>query len=109
MISEPWNTILFVVAIPILYQAIKFVSDKYGVTFNKLTNQIITLVVAFVFVLLSGGFAGVDFPVWNGDLVDFIGKLIFVVGTGWGALVALYELVWDRLFTAVRFVTSDKR
>jgi len=108
MIAEPYNTILFLVAIPLIQQALKLIADRYGYTLNKLANQALSLVLSAIFLVISGGFAGVELPSWGGDLVGFIGSLIAFVGVAWGSLMALYELVWDRLFVAVNIATADK-
>jgi hypothetical protein len=106
--AEPWNTVLFLVVIPLVQQGLKLLADKYGYTLNKLANQALSLVLAGVFLFLSGGFAGVEFPAWEGDLTAFVGALIGFLGVAWSSLMALYELIWDRLFTAVRLATKDK-
>ena len=108
MIAEPWNTLLFVAVIPIVHQFIKWISDQYGYTFNKLINQGISLVLAFVFMYFSGGFAGLEFPAWEGDLVQFASDLLVLIGAGWGALTVLYEAIWDKLFIKFKFATADK-
>ena len=106
--QEPWNTILFIVVIPVIQQLLKFVADKYGYTLNKLANQALSLVLSGIFLFISGGFAGLELPAWSGDLVAFVGDAIVLIGAGWATLMALYELVWDRLFTSLKFATQDK-
>jgi len=108
MIGEPWNTILFVALLPLLQQLFKFLADKYGFTLNKLANQGLALVISGFFVYFSGGFAGINLPVWNNDIVQFIGDLLLVFGTGWAALMALYDLVWDKLYVKAKIATTDK-
>jgi len=108
MIGEPWNTVLFLVAIPLIQQGLKLLSAKYGVTLNKLANQALSLVLSALFLVVSGSFAGVDLPAWDGDLVQFVGSLLAFVGVAWSLVMGLYELVWDRLFTKVNLATPDK-
>ena len=108
MITEPWNTVLFLVAIPLIQQGLKLLAEKYGYTLNKLANQGLSLALSAIFLVVSGEFAGAELPAWNGDLVEFVGAIIAFVGIAWASLVALYELVWDRLFVAVKIATTDK-
>ena len=108
MIAEPYNTILFLVAIPLIQQGLKLVSEKYGYVLGKLANQGLSLVLSLLFLIISGGFAGVELPAWNNDLVSFAGEIIAFVGVAWASVMALYELVWDRLFVAAKFATEDK-
>lgn len=118
METGTWSTILYLVVIPVLLQLFKLYEDKTGKTLGKLANQAISLAVALVFSVLMGGFAGLvfpAFPLWQGDLIAFIGGLLEfisislgVVTVAWGSLMALYEAVWDKLFIKVGFVTKDK-
>ena len=108
MISEPWNTVLFLVAIPLIQQGLKLLSSKYGYTLNKLANQALSLVLSSIFLALSGGFVGVDLPAWDGDLVQFIGSLLAFIGVAWSLVMGLYELVWDKLFIKLNLATADK-
>lgn len=112
MIGEPWNTLLFLVVIPLLIQLYKIYRDNGGAPLSKLALQSIALVISFVFVLLSGGFLlpWPAFPAWGGEIVVFVGLLIVwagevlaVVGVAFGALQALYELVYKRIFESIGF------
>jgi hypothetical protein len=117
-LPEPWDTILFVVVIPLLQQLIKLIVDKAGEPLGKLANQIISLVLTLIFVALSGGFLGLEFPslpAWNGDLIlflgaiaTFIGDLALLIGASWGSMMALYEAIYDRLFQNFGLATADK-
>lgn len=116
MIGEPWNTLLFLVVIPILIQLYKIYRDNGGKPLSKLALQIIALVVSFAFVLLSGGFilGWPAFPVWGGEIIAFVGVLITwageviaVVGVAFGVLQALYELVYKRLYETIGFGTAE--
>jgi hypothetical protein len=119
-LAEPWNTLLFLVVIPLVQQAYKLYKDKTGKTLSKVANQAISFVLALIFTIFSGGFAGIIFPalpVWDNDLIVFLADLIefgreFVVlmTVAWGSLMALYEGIWDKLFVkSVVFATKDKR
>ena len=116
MLGEPWDTLLFLIIIPILIQLYKIYRDKGGKPLSKLALQIISLIVSFVFVLLSGGFI-LDwpaFPVWGGEIVAFVGllfvylgELLAVVVVAFGALQALYELVYKRLYESLGFAPAE--
>jgi hypothetical protein len=119
-LAEPWNTILFLAVIPLVQQAYKLYKDKTGKTLSKVANQAISLALALIFVIFSGGFAGIIFPAlptWNNDLIVFLGDVLvfaraFVVlmTVAWGSLMALYEGIWDKLFVFSNvFATKDKR
>ena len=121
-IAEPWNTILFVVAIPLVLQAYKLYKDKTGKTLGKGANQAISLVLALAFMIFSGGFAGLKLPelpvlgddpvAFGGALFDFAKLFIALATVAWGSLMALYEGVYDKLFVAFAgglFTTRDKR
>lgn len=108
MIAEPYNTILFLAVIPLVQQGLKLLAEKYGYTLDKLANQGLSLVLSAIFLVISGGFAGVELPAWEGDIIQFAGSIIAFVGVAWSSLMALYELVWDRLFVAAKLATSDK-
>lgn len=119
---EPWNTILFLAVIPLVLQAYKLYKDKTGKTLSKVANQAISFALALIFVIFSGGFAGIIFPalpVWNNDLIVFLGDVIVfgreflvVMTVAWGSLMALYEGIYDKLFVVFaggKFATADKR
>ena len=118
---EPWNTILFLVAIPLIQQAYKLYKDKTGKTLSKVANQAISLLLALIFVIFSGGFAGIIFPalpIWGNDIVAFLGgvfvfvrALLVLLTVAWGSLMALYEGIWDKLLPVIStdLVTADKR
>jgi len=118
MLSEPWNTLLFILVIPLIQQAIKIWVDHGHPPLDKLANQAIALALTLLFIIPSGGFAGIAFPalpVFVGDLIldlsavlTFVAAIVAVVGTAFGTLMALYEVVWSRLFQIARFVTADK-
>ena len=115
---EPWNTVLFLVAIPLILQALKLFMDKTGKTIGKMGNQVISLILALAFTFLSGGFAGLllpAFPVFGGDLLlftsalfVFVGELAALIGASWGSLMVLYEVVWERMFFSAGLATEDK-
>lgn len=103
-----WNDLWFLVVIPIVQQLIKWISDKRGYTFPKWLNQTICLVLAAGLGLLTGSFAGLTLPIWSGDVIDFISQLVVLVVAAWASVSLLYEVLWDRLFTALKVATADK-
>jgi len=117
-LPEPWETLLFIVAIPLLQQGLKLYFDRTGKTLGKYANQAISLVLVVVFTALGGGFVGLDWPAlpaFDGDIpgvitasLEFISGLILVLGTAWGSMMLLYEAVWDRLITITGAATDDK-
>jgi hypothetical protein len=117
-LEEPWNTLLFLVAIPFIQQGIKLLRDKSGKTIGKLGNQAISLALTIAFVALNGEFAGITWPalpVFGDDLIlfitdalRFVGELSVLIGASWGTMMVLYEAIWDRLFTAAEYATEDK-
>lgn len=103
MLPEPFNTILFLIVIPLAIQAYKLYREKGGNPLPRLAIQCISFVLAGVFVFVSGGFAGLDWPVWSGDAVAFVAQLLEVVGLAFGAITGLYEVVFKALFEKVGF------
>jgi len=111
MLPEPYSTVLFLIIVPVLLQIIKLYRDKTGNPLPRLAKQVISFVLASAFVFVSGGFAGLNlpaFPVFSGDVVGFIGALVGyatalvpVLGTAFGAIEALYQVVFSRLFPSV--------
>ena len=74
MTPEFWETVFFFIVIPLLQQVIKLISDNYGYTFDKWLNQLIALVLGGLFAWATGGFLGIELPVWSGDLFQFINQ-----------------------------------
>lgn len=118
VLAEPWNTLLFLLVIPLAVQLVKLYKDKTGNTLGKPWNQLISLVLTMIFTFIAGGFAGIgipDLPVWGGDailfisdLFTFIGELSVLIGAAWGSMMVLYEVIWDKLFVAMNLGTEDK-
>jgi hypothetical protein len=114
--SEPWNTVLFLVAIPLIVQILKVIRDRRGVPLSRLAKQGLALGLSFAFTTLSGGFSVFDIPalpVWGGDIVTFVtdalgfaSGLIVVAGGAWVVVTGLYETVLDRLMSGLGLSTS---
>jgi hypothetical protein len=102
------EALLFVVAIPLIQQGLKLLADKYGVTLVKWQNQLLAFGLTLVAFLVTGGVAGLVVPAWGGDIFAYVGAWVAQLGPVYAAVMALYEIVWDRLFVAVKFATLDK-
>lgn len=118
-LSPAVETILFLIAIPVVQQAIKMYRDRNGKTLSKLANQVVALVLTAGAVALSGGFLGLSVPALpvlvDGDLmasvpavIAFLGASVAYIGAAWAIISGLYEVVFDRLFTRIGFATADK-
>lgn len=116
-LAEPWDTLLFLVAIPLLIQLYKIYRDNGGSPLSKLALQVIALVLSLAFTALNGGFI-LDwpaFPIWDGQLVPFIGLVIVwagealaVVVVAFGTMQALYELVYKRVLETIGAAPAKK-
>lgn len=122
LLLEPWNTILFAVAIPLILQAYKLYKDKTGKTLGKNANQALSLLLALAFTILSGGFAGLKLPqlpilgddvaLFGANVIEYVRAFAVLAAVAWGTLMALYEGVYDKIFVSFaygKFATSDKR
>ncbi len=119
MLDETLSTILFLIAIPIVQQVIKYLRDRKGKTIGKLGNQLVAFGLAAGALAISGGFLGIPFPelpvLVSDDLMasvplvlEFLGAAVAYLGVLWAIVSGLYEVVFDRLFTVVGFATEDK-
>lgn len=116
MLPEPWNTALFLIAIPILVQLYKLYKSQGGPKPEDWVLQLISFVLSGLFVYFSGGFAGVDFPVfplWSGDfvaflgdLLNFLGAVVAVISVAFGTITGLYEVVFKRIYKLIGFAPS---
>jgi len=114
MIAEPWNTILFLALVPLLVQGLKIYRDKAGKPMSDVAIQAVAFVLSGAFVFLSGGFAGLGFPAFpaiGADIVASAGAVlawaaqaVAVAGTAFGAIVALYEVIYKKLYGSVGLV-----
>lgn len=115
-IIEPWATLIFVIVVPLIVQVVKWIADKKGREIANYVAQAISVVLAFLYVLVSGGFAGLllpIFPAWAADIWGFVvGFLTW--GADWvrllliaaGAIEIAYRLVLKSLMERLGFATK---
>lgn len=118
LLGEPWNSLLFLLGFPAMIQLYKIWRSKGGKVPSKRFLQIVSLIVAGVFMYLNDGFASFVWPVlpvlgediiaFLGGVVAFIREMTVVVGLAWGAMMALYEGVLKRFFETVGFASTEK-
>ena len=114
-IIEPWATLIFVFLVPLIVQLVKWIADKKGKEIATYIAQGISVALAFLYVLVSGGFAGLllpIFPAWAADIWGFVvGFLTW--GADWvrllliaaGAIEIAYRLILKAVFEKVGFAT----
>ena len=103
MLPEPWNTLAFVILVPVIVQAIKLLADKLGKPIPVLGVQIVAAILAAGFVFLNGGFAGLSLPVYAGDPVAFVSALLALLVAAWGPVELLYRVFLKALFERIGF------
>jgi hypothetical protein len=118
LLGEPWNSLLFLLGFPAAIQLYKLWRSNGGKVPSKKFLQIVSLVVAAVFMYLNDGFAsfvwpafpimGDDIAAFLGDFIVYVRALTVVVGLAWGAMMALYEAVLKRCFEFVGFASDAK-
>jgi len=118
VLDEPWNSLLFLLVFPAAIQLYKLWRSNGGKVPSKRLLQILSLIIAGVFMYANDGFASFSWPVlpvMGDDIVAFLGNIVayvreitVVVGLAWGAMMALYEGVLKRCFEIVGFASSAK-
>jgi len=103
MLQEPWATLLFVILVPVIVQAVKFAFDKADKPIPVGAVQGIALVLSGAFVFLNGGFAGLSLPVYAGDPVAFVSAGLTLLIAAWGPVELLYRVVLKALFEKIGF------
>jgi hypothetical protein len=102
-VQEPWSTLLFVVLVPVIVQAIKFGFEKAGKPVSIPVVQGIALVLSGAFVFLNGGFAGLAAPAYAGDPVVFVSAWLTLLIAAWGPVELLYRVIFKALFEKLGF------
>src|SRR3990172_7012836 len=98
MLQEPWNTLAFVILVPVIVQAIKFAFEKVNKPVSVPVIQGIALVLSGAFVFLNGGFVGLSLPVYAGDPVAFVSALLALLVAARGPVELLYRGFLKGLF-----------
>ena len=103
MSPEQLELILFAFAVPVVVQALKLVADKLGKPIPTWVVQLIAVALSAGFVYLNGEFAGIEFPVYSGDPLAFVGSLVALVLAAWGPVELTYRLLLKALFEKLSF------
>ena len=101
MLVEPWNTLLVLVVVPLVVQVLKLLAAKLGKPIPSPAVQGIALVLSVAGLYLSGGFAGLQFPAYSGDIAGFIGGALLFVGAAWGPVELLYNVIYRSIFEKI--------
>lgn len=104
MLAEPWNSLLYLVAIPLVVQIIKVIKAKSGKPLPVGAIQAIAAVLAAVFVYLNGGFAGLELPIYAGDPIGYVSALLGLLVVAWGPIELLYRVIYKAIFEKVGLV-----
>ena len=101
MVAEPWNTLLFLVLVPLIVQGLKLLAKKLGKPIPTIAVQALAAALSGVFVYLNGGFAGLDLPVYAGDPVSFVSAALTLLVTAWGPVELLYRVIFKALYEKI--------
>lgn len=98
MLAEPWNTIAFLIVLPLLVQLFKLAAAKLGQPIPVIVVQAIAAVLSGIFVYFNGGFAGLEIPVYAGDIATYVGSLLALLVAAWGPVELLYRVIFKAIF-----------
>ena len=101
MIPEPFATLLFFVVVPLAIQLLKLAANKLQKPLPEAVVQAVAFLISAAFVALSGGFAGIQLPVYSGDVVAYAGAVLALVPLVWGPIELLYRIVFKAIFEKV--------
>jgi len=114
-LPEPLGTILFLVLVPLIVQAIKVYRAKTGKEPPRLAIEIVSLVLSAVFVFLAGGFAAIvipTLPASGGDTAAYLTALFTFVKAAaaalylaWAAVSKLYDVIYRAVLEKAGFAT----
>lgn len=100
---EVVTVVLLAVIAPILVQAIKVASDKFGWKIGRPTVTIIVMVVS----VLAAVVADLpNLPPFDDPMV-FLGELLNIAGTVFASATILYNLLLKKVFELLGFVASS--
>ena len=101
MLPEPWNTIAFLILVPLIVQGLRLAAVKLGKPIPIAAVQAVAAVLSIVFVYLNGGFAGLEVPIFAGDPAAFIGAWLGLLLAAWGPVELLYRVFFKALFDKI--------
>lgn len=108
--GEPWDTLLFMVIVPMGVQAYRYFQDKTGKEPSRLVVNAIVFVIAAAFTVLAGGFAGLELPAFPvlsdpvvglGAILTFLAEWSKVLLIAFGSIEAVYVLVLRRVTATI--------
>lgn len=115
---EPWATIIFALAVPIIVQAVMFAADKWGKEPAAYIAQGLSLLLAVGYVLVTRGFAGLVipiFPAWGGEILAFALALLLWIGlwvelllAAGGSVEIAYRIVMKAVMERTGFAPQRK-
>jgi hypothetical protein len=101
MIAEPFQTLLYLILVPLIVQAARLLAAKLGKPIPIGVFQGLAAALAVAFVFLNGGFAGLEIPVFAGDPAAFVGAWLTLVVAAWGPVELLYRVIFKAIFERV--------
>lgn len=114
-ISEPWASLLIIVAVPVIVQGLKIYRDKAGKEFSRPAAQAIMFVLVIPFVWLGGGFVGLAVPALPTgadpilllpQALGWLQQTAIVLGMAYSATMATYETISKAVFERTKFATA---
>jgi len=114
-ISEPWASLLVIVAVPVIVQGLKIYREKAGKEFSRPAAQAILFVLVIPFVWLGGGFVGLEvpaLPTGTDPILLLPMALTWLQGTAtvlamaYAATMATYETISKAVFERAQFATA---
>jgi hypothetical protein len=101
VIAEPWNTLLFLIVVPLLVQGVKWLGVYLGKPVPVIAVQFVAAALSGVFVYLNGGFAGLELPVYAGDIASFVSAALTLLVAAWGPIELLYRIVFKAIYEKI--------
>src|SRR3990167_1757419 len=101
MIAEPWSTLLFLIIVPLLVQGVKWLGVYLRKPVPVPAVQLVAAALSGVFVYLNGGFAGLELPVYAGEIVSFVSAALTLLVAAWGPIELLYRVVFKAIYEKI--------